>query len=543
MKKFKRLANSGGIVAGILALSLQFVSCMANFEDINRDNDKVPSDELNKDNLWAAYIQSMQQTLFAEDDNAYQRMDELAGNIYSGYHGEANYWGGNNSTTYVFGPNLPWNDVGFQVVYGASGDTKYPVPGVINSWNVMKKRIEPNSVTYAAGLVMKVAGMHRATDMYGPLPYTKYGETLYTEYDSQETIYKTFFTELDQAIAILSDYYAASPSSRPIAKFDLLFGSDIRKWVKFANSLKLRLAVRMRYVEPALAQSYAEAAVNHPLGVMEDNGDNAVVQSNAIYNYVNPLTMLWQGYKESKMGAPMDSYMNGYKDPRRAKYFSPVGTGTYAGQYKGARFGYSRAASYAVCSAPMVSEGGPLYFMTAAEIFFLRAEGAIEGWSMGGTAGELYNRGIETSMVQWGVSGGEVTAYQNNATDTPAAYQDVVSSANNVAAPSTVTIKWNDGDIKERRLERVITQKWIAMYPNGQEAWSEFRRTGYPKVFPPVTNQNSSQVPSDVQIRRIPLPISEKQNNRTIYDKAVADFFGGSEANDNPGTKLCWDAK
>lgn len=525
----------------IIAPLFCLTSCMLDFEIINSDPDRPFTHELEKDNKWAAYVKSMQLTLFPEDDNAYQRMDELHGNIYSGYHGEAQWWNGQNSTTYVFNVSPGWHNVGFQVVYGSVKDPKYPVPGIMNTWNQLRQKADSTSVVFAAGEIIKVAGMHRATDMYGPIPYTQYGKKLYPEYDSQETIYKTFFKELDHAIGILTDYHIASPAAKPIADYDIMFGSDMQKWIKFANSLKLRLAMRIKYVEPALAQQYAVEAVTHQFGVIEDNAGNAYVGETSLYRYVNPITMLWQGYSETKMGAPMDSYMNGYQDPRLAKYFSPVASGTYQGQYKGGRYGYSNAPSgYALCSTPLFTEGDAIPFMTAAEVYFLRAEGAIEGWAMNGTAEDLYNKGIEMSMGQWGVSGSAVSPYVNNNVLTPVVYVDPARA--NEAAPSTITIKWNNGASKDQKLERIITQKWIAMYPNGQEAWSEYRRTGYPKVFGPVTNQNLAQVPDNI-IRRIPLPAIEKQNNSTVYNKAIQDHFEGAESNDNPGYKLWWDAR
>ncbi|MCC8035906.1 MAG: SusD/RagB family nutrient-binding outer membrane lipoprotein [Rikenellaceae bacterium] len=545
MKQSLKIIDIRSLLAVVCVASLSLTaSCTWGFEDINTDPDKVPTEDLEKDNMWGGYLQSMQQTLFAEDDNAYQRMDELHGNIYGGYHGEANYWDGNNSTTYVFGTANPWHNEGFNVVYGAIENPKYPVPGIMNSWNVVRQKVDSSSVVFAAGEILKVAGMHRATDMYGPLPYTQYGQTLYTEYDSQETIYKEFFKELDHAIGILTAYYTASPGARPIVKYDQLFASDIQKWIKFGNSLKLRLAMRIKYVEPAMAQQYAVEAVTHTVGVISDNSDNVLIMpSGASYSYVNPLTMLWSGYGETKMGATMDSYMNGYNDPRREKYFTVVNaTGTYNGQYKGARYGYSGASGYSICSTPTLDEGEPLPFMTAAEIYFLRAEGAVEGWDMGGSAESLYRNGIERSMSQWGVSSGDANTYIQNSTSVPVQFVDPVASVNNRPAPSTITIQWVESASSELKLERIITQKWIAMYPNGQEAWSEYRRTGYPKVFPTANNENVAQVP-DGYVKRVPLPESEKQNNSTIYNKAIQDHFGGNSANDNPGTKLWWDAR
>lgn len=92
----------------------------------------------------------------------------------------------------------------------------------------------------------------------------------------------------------------------------------------------------------------------------------------------------------------------------------------------------------------------------------------------------------------------------------PQAFEDAsaASTKYNASKPSSVSPKWNAGAGDEEKLERIITQKWIAMFPNGQEAWSEFRRTGYPKVIPIVNNLSGGKVDTNVQVRRMTFPRS-----------------------------------
>lgn len=538
MKKYSKLISLRNALALLITgMAMGAISCTSNFDDINKDKDKVLSDDLNKDNMWAAYIQSMQLSVFAEDDNAYQRMDDLAGNTYSGYSGQSADYGGRNPTNYFFAATIPWNDVGFQVAYGTSQKPKYPIPGIMNSWNIMRQKVDSSSVVFAIGEVVKVTGMHRITDMYGPMPYTKYGNSLYTEYDSQETVYKSFFKELDHAIQIMTNYYNANPSAKPIAEFDMIFGSDMQKWIRYANSLKLRLAMRIKYVEPALAKRYAEEAVSHPLGVIIDNGGTAAIKNNSIYPFTNPIEMIWNGYANMRMGASMESYLKGYNDPRIETYFTRA---IVDNQYHGVRAGIaSNGSRYIPCSTPNIGTRDALYWLHAAEVYFLRAEGAIEGWDMGGTAADLYNQGIQTSMDMNELSG-KADAYINDNTSKPARFNDYYSSSYSINAMTDITIKWNESDAKEKKLERIITQKWLAMYPNGQEAWSEFRRTGYPKLFPVVQNNSNGKVDTNKQIRRIPLPFEEYTNNKDIVNRAVTNFLNGD---DSPGQNLWWDAK
>jgi hypothetical protein len=127
---------------------------------------------------------------------------------------------------------------------------------------------------------------------------------------------------------------------------------------------------------------------------------------------------------------------------------------------------------------------------------------------------------------------------------TPAPYVDpkaVTPGQNNVAAGSpwlsTITIKWNDADAFDKKLERIITQKWIAIYPEGQEAWSEFRRTGYPKLFPVVINNSGGKIATNTFVRRVNLPPDEYLTNPKGAERAAATLGGP----DNGGTRLWWD--
>lgn len=143
--------------------------------------------------------------------------------------------------------------------------------------------------------------------------------------------------------------------------------------------------------------------------------------------------------------------------------------------------------------------------------------------------------GISTSFEQHGASG--LAAYIADNSSTPTDYVDPVNSANNIDAMSNVTIAWNAADSNEIKLEKIITQKWIAMFPEGQEAWSEFRRTGYPKIFPVVSNQSGGVVDTNIQIRRIPFVDSEQSTN----PEGVADAVTKLGGPDNAGTRLWWD--
>ena len=129
-------------------------------------------------------------------------------------------------------------------------------------------------VPYAIAQVIKVAAMHRVTDAFGPIPYSQIGANgeIATPYDSQEVTYNTFFDELNAAIATLNE----NSNEQLVPTADYIYKGDVKKWIRFANSLKLRLAIRIAYANPVKAQQMAEEAVNPANGgVIESNADNA----------------------------------------------------------------------------------------------------------------------------------------------------------------------------------------------------------------------------------------------------------------------------
>jgi hypothetical protein len=122
-------------------------------------------------------------------------------------------------------------------------------------------------------------------------------------------------------------------------------------------------------------------------------------------------------------------------------------------------------------------------------------------------------------------------------TSTPNDYIDTVNPSNSIAYQGDVKIAYNAAGTNEEQLEQIITQKWIAMFPDGQEAWSEFRRTGYPRLFPVMVNNSGGTIDTNIQVRRINFPQSEINTNGANVDIATGYLNGP----DNGGTRLWWD--
>jgi len=245
---------------------------------------------LAQDNLYGTYLTTLQRNVVAEDQNDFQLTEDLFGNMYAGYYAGTQSWeGGYNATTYVFPDG--WKDRPFSVAY-----TK-----VMSNWQQLRLKTDSSSVLFAVGEVVKVEAMHKTTDIYGPIPYTRFGLQTPVPYDSQKDVYMRFFSELDHAIGVLTAFDRLNPSAKPLSNFDLIYGSDLKKWIRFANSLKLRLAIRCHKAYDG-AQALAEAAVNNDYGVIEENEDNAVMQTVGAlsFTYNNPFYNIYstEGYND-----------------------------------------------------------------------------------------------------------------------------------------------------------------------------------------------------------------------------------------------------
>lgn len=534
LKKYK-------YILGVLTVSL-FTSC--NYESINTNQLEMTPDMGIMDGIAVgAPYKSMQQNIFpvgtqADETaviNQYQISYHLSADSWAGYFGQNNNWqGGRNHLNYVMVDS--WISASYQAAYSS----------VLDSWKKIKVEHEKIGMpeTFALAQILKISAWHKATDMFGPIPYKHAGEPiLIVPYDSQEDVYQYFFEDLSEAINILTPI--AEQNGRLMTDYDAVYGGNIRKWVQYANSLKLRLAMRIRYVDPSKAQQYAEEAVNHQIGVITAKEDEAQISKGAGSVFVNNIEWLDRQYNESRMGSSMLVYLAGYEDPRLPKFFeeseSPYAQEVpQGGKYQAIPTGHVMATNdiFKSFSHSNIKSETPTYWMRASEVYFLRAEGALFGWNMKGDAESLYKEGIAMSFNENGVNLSETDAYINSG-KSPAKY--ILKQPINVVipAPTLTSVKWEGS--QEEKLEKIITQKWIALFPNGQEAWSEWRRTGYPKLHQVIRNNSGGEVSSEKGIRRMIYPKSERQSSEQIenYNKAI-ELLGGP---DKPSTNLWWDKK
>ena len=303
------------IVFGSLTVALS--SCIGNYENINSNPYEAPDLSADGYALGSA-MNNLAGCVVSPDVNTAQFTDCLLGGPLGGYFADSN--AGFTEAISTFNPKDDWSRVFLK------SDKIIPT---LYSNLTQVKLVSQNTndpVPYAIAQVIKVAAMHRVTDAFGPIPYSQIGANgeIATPYDSQDVTYNTFFEELNAAIATLNEH----PNEQLVPTADYIYKGDVKKWIRFANSLKLRLAIRIAYANPVKAQQMAEEAVNPANGgVIESNADNATwnyfeTSQNPIYvaTRYNQLQTSEHGGEPCLTGgdthaaADIICYMNGYKD-------------------------------------------------------------------------------------------------------------------------------------------------------------------------------------------------------------------------------------
>jgi len=510
-------------------------SCTKNFDNMNTDASGITNKQLQPDfNYLGLWFPGIQQSIFGENGD-YQLIQNLNSDCYAGYYMSPDPFRGNiNNQSYSLVDG--WNS---DVYTKAYNNVLSPIIVQLN-----KKYNAPVTSPHfwAIALILEAQEMSRVTDYYGPVPFSTVGLGATTTYDSQQAVYNLIFAKLDTAVSNLQTYIAANPGATPFAKFDMVYAGSYPEWLKYANSLRLRLAMHIVNIDPATAKTQALKAIANTGGLFTTNADNATLTG---FGYYNPIWWIGTSWTDLAAGASLTSYLNGYSDPRESKMISPATSpASIAGQYVGIRIGtpvggkpmYS---GYSLPNFSVLQEYTPMILMNAAEVWFLRSEAALRGWTTESAQSD-YETGIITSFAYWGAPIGN---YLSDNTSTQADYVDPLTPQAGVPnasikAMSTITIAWNSGATNEQNLERIITQKWLAGFPcGGWESWTEYRRTGYPRLFPVVVNNSGGTISTALQIRRIAYPSTEYTNNTAGVQQGV-QLLGGP---DNGGTPVWWD--
>ncbi|MCD8287082.1 MAG: SusD/RagB family nutrient-binding outer membrane lipoprotein [Clostridia bacterium] len=520
----------------LLAGAMFFTACTAEFEKFNTNPNEVTDEEMYYDNLnIGAYFVQMQKGVFIVGETMggeYQITEILEGDIFASYFANITTF---SYTTYhndQYVLYYPWYDAPFNDAYN----------DIMQPWQSIADQEDETSVGLAMATVVKVLGMSRITDMYGPIPYSQFGSDVQVPYDSQKDVYYQFFDELDNAIEVMTQY-AQSNSATYMETYDYVYQGNVEKWIKLANTLRLRLAMRISYVDETKAVSEAEAAINQTYGLMASTSDSAYLKQNTTFSFRNPLWEVSESFQDIRMSANMDCYLNGYSDPRISAYFR---TAENDGAYHGVRnglTGLTKSSYVSACSGVNYETGDDMLWMDASEAYFLLAEAQLRFGLGSDTAQNYYEQGISTSFSTWGASGADSYITRSDSYLPSSSYTDPVSTRYSISNTSSylsmLPIAWDENATDEEKLERIMVQKWIALFPDGQEAWSEMRRTGYPSIIPIYSYSYQTEVADGELISRLKFPSTEYSNNSANVQNAIS-LLGG---NDSAGTRLWWDVR
>ena len=513
------------VIAGLTGHLL--TGCTARYEKLNTNPNQVTAEQMEVKNYrTGTKVTNLQNLVVPVEEHIYQFVESLSGGPYAGYIGSTvNTWLDRFET---FNETPDWRKWPFSNVMT---EMYAPYRAIINETD--------DELALAFAHLFRVATMHRVTDSYGPVPYSDAvsNEGLYVKYDSQEKVYEEMFEELELAISQFKANEGIDPAGWK--SFDRVYYGNIAQWSRFANSLKLRMAMRLSYVKPELSREKASEAI--AAGVITTNADNALMHA-----VENRTALIYNGWQDHRVGADIICYMNGYEDPRREKMFLPAVRG---GGFAGVRVGsvVSSKTDFVECYSNMlVNTDTPYLWMNAAEVTFLRAEYELR-WGSAESAKELYEQAIRLSFEEKGASGAD--AYIADNSRRPDAYTDPLGAWSVGTRPSNVTIAWDDTAIDiETNLEKIITQKWIAIFPLGVEAWSEYRRTGYPRLFDAAQDLSGGAVDVHRHARRLRYPLEEHDQNKANVEEAIrllnSEATGeGTRNGDEMSTRVWWDVK
>lgn len=491
--------------------------------------------------------------------NDYQTTTNLTHDVYAGYWGANVGSFVNQAPTYSYTDG--WSANRWKHFYDDRSASEYSQ--LIKTFHFCNKDYYHTAfyitrIYYAFLLSMQ-------TDTYGDIPVSYYVKGAMppeenVTYTPQKEVYNILFQLLDQAVTNLRKENIPATSQYDLADNDKCYKGDVDKWRRFANTLRLRLALRVSNVDPSLAQTQAQAALTDPAGLMQSQDDNMKQAPKRQYiaggneniyallfswtgNAVLTKEMEWayknQALKETAQVGSATSFNNKsedcYLDPRcevlwfRPTPFdslttSPLPLENLKRDFNGVMNGETNvggsylnrySANRCILSSDAMNKNywwnlaREIVWMGYSESLFLQAEAALRWPSLvEETAQALYLKGIKASMDYYEIDADKANEYINHLDG----------------------VKAFAGGSKEEQLEQIITQKWIAIFPNGNEGWAEVRRTDYPRyLLAPINGNNSNgEVASGKLIKRINYPNSESRN-----PKKPADV--------NQGSRVWWD--
>ncbi|QOD59874.1 SusD/RagB family nutrient-binding outer membrane lipoprotein [Polaribacter haliotis] len=547
------------------ALFLVTVSCTGDFDEINTKQNGFESSELSA----KFFITETQYQLYAPGRFEYWRAHLIHADRFAGQ--------------FTFGHDVSWWSDGLSYTYNG-GYTDASWGWFSNYFGKVKNFLEltkpggdfENDRMYATGLIIKSLYYQMYTDTFGMIPYSEAGVegNLTPKYDSQQEIYTGIIADLDEAMTIIGSQTSTGVLVDDLGNNDLYCGGDLQKWKKLANTLKLRIGMRAL---GATGENFATTTINEALNnpLLDDTTGSVTMEKDVKIGQFGSGAYgdVWTNFgggSDWTMGATLINSLKKNNDPRLSIYAAPAPGGEFVFEKSASNPNYQEQLDFMISNLdeanatytktivgdkttlvidanqyigqptrlnglikPMVKfdmfskpssiiiqatgKGVPVYpeiIMTSAEAYFLKAEAAVRGIGSG-NAQSLFESGIREAMKLWNVPSGDVDTYVTN------------EAIANISAGTL-----------EEKLEKIATQRWLASYTDGFEAWAVVRDYGYPKELADGVS-NTAIFELGTLNGKYPQRLrygSGAQSNPN-YTNAVS-----TQGADNQGTKL-WFAK
>jgi hypothetical protein len=461
------------------------VGCIDKFEEINTDPDRAK--DAPATNVLAFVLRYHADTFY----DAWNNLNEPS--TYGGHIAKIQYI---DEARYNYRPGVVENKWYYGYIQ-------------LNNVNEIKKKAIADDAQNLQGVanVLQAYIFQIMTDTWRDVPFTdaiKMSEgVLLPTYDRQEDIYPALLNILAEANTLMAS------GNDMLGEGDMLFNGDVEKWRKFANSLRLRLAMRISGVDAGLAKSTVETIMGNPAQnpIMTSNDDNAFFW----FPGSSPYEEVW--YEDSKtrddhgMSDILINAMKEINDPRLPVYAHPA---TADGEYRGFVIGAANQPNLATISRIgdrfRKDPSGFAPFMRYSETMFHVAEAALKGYNVGMSAQDAYETAVAASLEENGLDQAEIDAFLAGG----AAYNG--------------------------SLQQIYLQEWIALFKQGMEAWSLYRRTGVPTTH--YVAPGSAYVGHNSPPFRYPYPQNELTlnggNSQQFADEVVDDFWG---------KKMWWDTR
>lgn len=347
--------------------------------------------------------------------------------------------------------------------------------------------------------LIKAYSYHRLVDIFGSIIYTEALDigNVYPAYESGSSVYADLITKINNALSQLD------PNEGSFGSADLIYSGNVESWMKFGNTLKIKMGITLSDYDEALAESTITSAID---GAFETSGDDAIMNYLGSSPNQNPLyeDLVASGRKDFVPANTIVDIMNDLEDPRRDNYFTMLN-----GEYVGGIYGFNNSYSnYSHIDPTIETPTFPGFLLTHTEMLFYLAEAAARGFAVPMSAEEYYNMAVTQSILSPYFEPGTQEEADTYLAKPEVAYSDA---------------NWK---------ELIGTQSWIASYTRGLVGYTTWRRLDYP-VFniPEFGAASVAEIPT-----RFTYPVFEQTLNAASW-KAAADQIGGDELT----TKIFWD--